>query len=154
MTTAADGGFVFQRVPGDVELELVYWGKGIPPARIDHVHTLSAKDRANLEIKALAPARIVATIDRNVFPRFSSIQLSGMSRFYQAKVAGDGKSFTIDDLPPGTYEVQVYGPAVRLPDNPGAFQTPLIGRRAVTIDEGKEEKIDMGAGELVQNDWP
>src|SRR5262249_37297173 len=26
-TTADDGGFAFERVPGDAEIELVYWGK-------------------------------------------------------------------------------------------------------------------------------
>jgi beta-lactamase regulating signal transducer with metallopeptidase domain/5-hydroxyisourate hydrolase-like protein (transthyretin family) len=150
LTTGADGSFLFQRVPGDVELELVYWGKGIPPARMDHLESLSAKERTNLAIKALAPARIVGKIDRNAFPRFSSIQLSGMSRFYQAKVAADGKSFTIDDLPPGTYEIQIYGPGVRSANDPNAFQTPVTGRRAVTIAEGTEEKTEMGSGELVQ----
>src|SRR5437016_9004271 len=95
----ADGVFVFQRMPGDVELELVYWGKGVPPSRMDHLEMLSAKERAKLVIKALAPARIVGKIDANAFPRFNSIQLSGMSRFYQATVAADRKSFTLDDLP-------------------------------------------------------
>jgi RNA polymerase sigma factor (sigma-70 family) len=154
LTTGADGTFLFQKVPGDVELELVYWGKGIPPARLDHLEGLSEKERGNLEIKALAPARIVGTIDRKTFPEFNSIQLSSNSRFYYAKVAADGKSFTFEDLPPGTYEVQVYGPAVRQPNDPGAFQTPLIGRRSVTIDEGGEEKVEMGSGELVPMQMP
>jgi hypothetical protein len=151
LTTGADGSFAFQRVPGDVEIELVYWGKGIPPARIDHVETFSAKERANLVIKALAPARIAGKINRDAFPEFSSIQLSGMSRFYQAKIAADKKSFAFDDLPPGMYEVQVYGPAVRSPDNPNAFQTPVVGRRAVTIEEGKEESVDLGSRDQVRN---
>jgi hypothetical protein len=154
LATGADGSFLFQHVPGDVELELAYWGKRIPPARMDRLETLTAKERGNLEIKALAPARIAGKIDRKVFPEFSSIQLGGNSRFYQAKVAADGKSFTIDDLPPGAYEVQIYGPAVRQPNNPGAFETAVIGRRAVALDEGQQEMIELGPGELVQNDSP
>jgi protocatechuate 3,4-dioxygenase beta subunit len=150
LTTGADGSFIFQRVPGDVELELVYWGKSVPAARMDRLEALTAKDRANLEIKALAPARIAGTIDRKVFPKFSSIQLSGMHRFYEAQVTADGKSFTFDDLPPGVYEIQVYGPAVRLPNAPGGFTTPVIGRRATMVEEGREERIEMGAGNLVQ----
>lgn len=154
LTTGADGSFLFQRVPGDVELELVYWGKGIPPGRADRLDALSAKDLGNLEIGALAPARIAGTIDRKVFPEFNSIQLSGNSRFFQAKVAADGKSFTIDDLPPGTYEMQVYGPAVRVPNMPGAFQTPVVGRRAVMLAAGQEESIEMGTADLVKDSAP
>lgn len=154
LTTGTDGSFLFQNVPGDVELELAYWGKGVPAARMDQLEILSAKERANLEIKAQAPARLAGKIDRKVFPEFSSIQLSGNSRFYQAKVAADGKSFTIDDLPPGAYEIQIYRPAVRQPNNPGAFETPVIGRRAVTLDEGQQEMVELGSGDLAQNDSP
>jgi hypothetical protein len=154
ITTGADGSFVFQKVPGDLELELVYWGKGIPAARMDRLDASSAKDLANLEIKALAPARIAGKIDRKAFPEISSIQVRDNSRSYQAKVADDGKSFIIDDLPPGAYDVQVYGPAVRDPNIPGAVQTRLFGRRAVTLDEGKQETIELGNGDIVQNNSP
>jgi RNA polymerase sigma factor (sigma-70 family) len=149
LTTGADGIFEFQRVPGDVELELVYWGKGLPGTRIDHLDAFSAKDLANLEIMALAPARITGKIDRKVFPEVTSILLSGNDRFFRATIAGNGKTFTIDDLPPGTYEVQVYGPAVRDANNPGAFQTPVVGRLAVTLAEGQEQQVEIGNGELV-----
>jgi beta-lactamase regulating signal transducer with metallopeptidase domain/uncharacterized GH25 family protein len=146
LTTGPDGSFVFARIPGDTEIELVYWGKGIPSARIDHLESLVAKERANLVIKAPASARITGTIDRKIFPEFSSIQLSGMSRFFQAKVAADKKTFVIDDLPAGDYEVQVYGPAVRV-NSPDAFQTPVVGRRPVSLVEGKEERISLGEGD-------
>jgi len=66
-------------------------------------------------------------------------------------VRADGKRFTFDDLPPGSYEIHIYGPAVREPNNPGAFQTPVVGRRRITIGEGKEAEVEMGPAEAVQN---
>src|SRR5439155_9491179 len=94
-TTAADGKFLFERVPDGAEIELVYWGKGVPDGRVDHLETLSAKERTDLTVKAPAAARITGTIDRKVFPEFSSIQFcfSASNKFYQAVVAMDGKSF-------------------------------------------------------------
>jgi RNA polymerase sigma factor (sigma-70 family) len=150
LTTGADGAFVFQRVPGDVELELVYWGKGVPGARIDQIDALSAKDLGDMEIKALAPARIVGKLDRKVFPEFESISLSGSTRFYRATVAADGKGFTIDDLPPGKYEVQIYGPAMRVPNRPAAFETQVIGRRTVMIEVGQQATVEMGAADATK----
>jgi RNA polymerase sigma factor (sigma-70 family) len=152
-TTAADGSFVFERVPGDAEIELAYWGKGIPPGRQDHLETLSAKERASLEIKTLAPARLVGTIDRKIFPEIGPIQLSasppgGSARFFEAKISADGKSFDVDDLPPGQYEVQIYSLSKRVPDNPGAFQQSVIARRSVTLKPGKIEKIELGKDDL------
>ena len=146
-TTAADGKFLFERVPDGGEIELVYWGKGVPDGRVDHLETLSAKERTNLAVKAPASARIIGTIDPNVFRGLSSIQLSGPTRFYQATMSAEARSFTFDDLPAGTYEVQVYGPSTRIEGQPGAFQTKVIGRLSVKVEEGKEEKVSLGEAE-------
>lgn len=152
-TTAADGSFGFDRIPGDAEIELAYWGKGIPSGRQDHLETLSLKERASLEIKALAPARLTGTIDRKIFPEIGPIQLSastpgGSARFFEVKISADGKSFDVDDLPPGQYEVQIYSIAKRAPDNPGAFQQSVIATRPVTLKPGKIEKIELGKDDL------
>jgi hypothetical protein len=152
-TTAADGGFVFERVPGDAEIELAYWGKGIPSGRQDHLETLSAKERSSLEIKALAPARLIGTIDRKIFPEIGRIQLSasppaGSLRYFDAKVSDDGKSFDINDLPPGQYDVQIYGLSKRVPDQPDSFTQSVLASRSVTLKPGKIEKIEMGKADL------
>jgi len=154
LTTAADGAFVFPGVPGDAEIELVYWGKGIPPGRVDHLETLAAKDRANLEVKTEAPARVTGVIDRKIFPEFGSIQLSSAAagsggHFFDAKISPDKKTFDIDDIPPGPYELQIYSLPIRLPDQPGAFQTRVIGKRSLTLKSGKVERVDLGKDDLV-----
>jgi len=40
---------------------LVYWGKGIPDGRLDHLEKLSEKERGALVNKTPMPARIVGT---------------------------------------------------------------------------------------------
>jgi beta-lactamase regulating signal transducer with metallopeptidase domain/protocatechuate 3,4-dioxygenase beta subunit len=152
-TTAADGSFEFQRVPRDIDTEIVYWGKGVPPGRMDHLEKLTDKERGRLEIKAAAPGRVAGTIDRKVFPELQSIQLSGVSQFFQATLAADGKSFSVDDLVAGRYEVQVYE-SQRIEGRPGAFQTRVIARKTITVEAGKEEKVSLGAGELVPAGGP
>jgi hypothetical protein len=154
LTTGADGAFVFPGVPGDAEIELVYWGKGIPPGRVDHLETLAAKDRANLEVKTEAPARVTGVIDRKIFPEFGSIQLSSAAagsggHFFDAKFSADKKTFDVDDLPPGPYELQVYSTPIRLPDQPGAFQQRVIGKCSLTLKSGKVERVDLGKDDLV-----
>jgi beta-lactamase regulating signal transducer with metallopeptidase domain/protocatechuate 3,4-dioxygenase beta subunit len=152
LTTGPDGAFVFKAVPADAEIELVYWGKGIAPNRVDHLEALSARERESMEIKAIAPARIFGAIDPKVFPAFNSIQLSGQIRFFQAKISADRKTFVIEDVLPGDFEVQVYGPAVRSRTVPDAFETPVIGRRSVTLQEGSEVRVDLGQGDRVKDD--
>jgi hypothetical protein len=147
LTTGTDGSFVFERIPSDAEIELVYWGKGIPSGRVDHLETLPAKERASLEVKALAPARITGTIDRKVFPEIGMIQLSSSSRYFDAKVSADGKSFEIEDLPPGQYDLQLYGPSRRVPDRPGSSPQTVIGRRPVNLKEGQTDTVEFGKGD-------
>jgi hypothetical protein len=141
-TTALDGSFVFERVPGDAEIELVYWGKGVPCGRLDHLEKLTEKERTGLVIKAPAPARITGTIDRKVFPQISGIWLSGLPQFYKAVLSADGKNFVMDGLPAGTYELQVFVPASRA-DLPAGSSLGL-GHKSVTLEEGKEEKVALG----------
>jgi hypothetical protein len=143
-TTGADGTFVFQRVPGDAEIELVYWGKGVPAGRIDRIEAMPEKERTSLLVTTPAPARVVGTIDRKAFPEVSSIMLSGASRFFQSSAAADKKSFTFDDLPAGNYELQVYGSRMFDENKPGAFTITVIARRSVTIEAGMELKVEMG----------
>ena len=153
LVTGADGSFTFNRIPGDAEIELFYWGKGISSGRADHLEMLPANERDNLQIKAIAPARIVGHIDPKVFGEFSSIyiiQSNGASRSFFPKITADRKSFTFDDIPPGSYQLTIHGPQVRVPDNPDASQSQVVGRRSLTLTEGAEQKIELGSGDRVK----
>jgi beta-lactamase regulating signal transducer with metallopeptidase domain/protocatechuate 3,4-dioxygenase beta subunit len=144
-TTAADGSFVFERVPGDAEIELVYWGKGVPGGRVDHLEKLSEKERTSLVVRAPASARIVGTIDRKAFPELKSIhlQLSGSTRTFEVALAADGKSLVIDDLPAGEYQILVFGPPVRVEGQLGAL-VQTLGRKSISLAEGQEGKVVLG----------
>jgi len=37
LRSGADGSFAFGDIPAGTEIELVYWGKGIPPGRVDNL---------------------------------------------------------------------------------------------------------------------
>jgi beta-lactamase regulating signal transducer with metallopeptidase domain len=146
-TTAADGSFEFQRVPTDAETELAYWGRGVPHGRVEHLEQLADNERANLVIKAPASARVTGTIDRAVYPEISNIHVNGRSIFYRATVAADGKSFTVEDMLPGVYQIYVYGPSNRLPGKAGDFGPSSVGRLGVTLQEGQEAKVTLGVAE-------
>jgi RNA polymerase sigma factor (sigma-70 family) len=151
LTTGADGSFLFQRVPTDAEIELVYWGKGIPSARVDHLEKSSPKELGKLEVKTLAPARITGTIDRQVFPEVGRIDLTQSTRYLETKISPDGKSFEINDLPPGQYDLLIFGPPIRTPGQPGSFTSHVIGRRQVILKEGQVETADLGKEDKVFN---
>jgi hypothetical protein len=151
-TTAVDGSFVFQRVPAGAEIELVYWGKSVPCGRLDHLEKLTEKERMGLVIQAPAPARITGTIDRKVFPQISEIWLSGLPQFYKAVLSADGKSFVMDGLPAGIYELLVFVPASGA-DVP-AGQSLSLGHKSVILEEGKEIKVKLGEADRVNERTP
>jgi hypothetical protein len=98
----------------------------------------------------LPPARLTGTIDRQAFPEIERIYLSGAARFWTPELSADGKSFTADDLPPGDYEVQIYGRSIRSPKNDNSFQSNVLGRHNVTIEEGKSVRVELGAADKVK----
>jgi beta-lactamase regulating signal transducer with metallopeptidase domain/5-hydroxyisourate hydrolase-like protein (transthyretin family) len=144
-----DGSFEFDRVPMDVEIELVYWGKGVAPSRLDHLEKLESSTREKLSIKVLDPATIKGTIDLKVFPELGEVMLSGAGKFFHSKLSADRTHFTIEDVPPGDYEVQLYGKAIRTPGSSG-FSTPVLGRQAVKVKAGEIREITLSKPDLVK----
>ncbi len=131
--TAADGGFEFRGVPPDAEVELVYWGKGVPGGRADRLDRRPAAGRAALVVKALAPASVAGTIDRKAFPEIGDVLVSGGSRYHHATLSPDGSTFTAEDLAAGNWEVLVYSPTRRAEGRPGALTNEVLARRPLTL---------------------
>ena len=150
-TTATDGSFIFQRVPGDGEIELVYWAKGVPPGRRIHLEKLPEKERTALLIQAPAPARILGTIDRKVFPKIDFIQLSGVPQFYRPMMSADGKSFVIDGLPAGTHRLEIFSPEKPV-QGPGDFSH--LGGKSVTLEAGKEIRVSFAEADGARDGSP
>jgi RNA polymerase sigma factor (sigma-70 family) len=74
----------------------------------------------------------------------SDTNLGPSSLGKDAKVSADGKSFEIEDLPPGQYDVLLFGPSRRVPDRPGSSTQTVIGRRPVNLKEGQTEAVEFG----------
>ncbi len=142
-TTAADGSFEFRGVVPDAEVELVYWGKGVPAGRVDRLDKRPAAERAALVVKALASASVSGTIDRKAYPEFESIQLNDGTRSFRAALAADGTTFTFADLPPGQYQLLVYGPYHRMEGRSGAVTNEILARQPVTVKVGATKTVTM-----------
>lgn len=63
--------------------------------------------------------------------------------------SADGKMFVAEDLPAGRYHVQVYGSPERIEGDTSAFTQKVLARKAVTLGEGKEERVTIGAEDKV-----
>ena len=140
--TGADGSFTFRDVPADAEYELLYSGKGIPRGRMDHLEKLPENERLHLVVKALAPARLVGTIDRQAFPKLQAVSVQsgdepGFDRNSRVPLSDDGKGFVASDLAPGRYTVVIRGVSSN-----GFAQA--IARKSIKLESGKETKITLG----------
>lgn len=142
-TTAADGSFEFCGVVPNAEVELVYWGKGVPGSRVDRLDKRPAAERTALVVKALASATVAGTIDRKVYPEFESIQLIDGTRSFRATLAANGKTFTFADLPPGQYQLLVYGPYHRVEGRPGAVTNEILATQPVTVKVGATKTVTL-----------
>ena len=145
-TTAADGTFTFPGLPADAELELAFWGKGFPRFRMANLQKLPESERGKLVAKALAPARMVGTIDRQAFPLIRGLSIVSEGNISRVTLADDGKSFAIEDLPQGHFDLQLMGPLKTMPgDPPGTGRAiNVIGRKSGTLKEGEEAKVTLG----------
>jgi len=65
-------------------------------------------------------------------------------------VAADGKTFVIEDLPAGNFEIQVYGPSKRVEGQPNAVQNSVVGRRPVTLEEGSNVNVPLDEADRVE----
>ena len=70
--------------PGRARVEPVSSGKGVPGGRADRLDRLPAAERAAIVAKALAPASVAGTIDREAFPEMGDITLHGVQRDHWA----------------------------------------------------------------------
>jgi hypothetical protein len=52
--------------------------------------------------------------------------------------------YTLRDLPPGTYNLEVQGKYLRNVD--GTFYSALVGNAQIKVKEGESQKFDLGFG--------
>ena len=140
------GAFEFKGVPDGAEVELVYWGAGLPGTRVDRLERLTAAERAALEVHAVATATVVGTIDAKAFPETSEVITGNgsTSRSLTAIIGpgADGRpTFRFDAMPVGEHWLSVYGRVESL--GGGRSTVSVVARRKVTVVAGRELRVDL-----------
>jgi RNA polymerase sigma factor (sigma-70 family) len=132
--TDAQGRFEFTRVPRGHEVELAWWGKGIAPGRSDHLERLDEK--ATIEIKLPARARIIVTIDRKAFADAGQIRVAGSDEVFEdidRKLEPGQTEFVVDDLAPGDYQI-----FLEIPD-----ERTLASMEDVHVGPGETKRVEF-----------
>jgi hypothetical protein len=148
-TTVSDnqGAFSFDKVRMDADVELAYWGEGVSEGRKEHLEKLTAAERENLRVVITTPGAVRGTISRVVLPKITSIAASGGNRIFTEWL--DNKTgeaeYSIRNLPPGEYELQVYGERIPTGKDSG-FTMKVIQRQPIRIESGKTLTADIGNG--------
>lgn len=146
-TTDAEGRFEFSQVRPGKDIELLWWGPGISQARLAGIESLKPEQRAKLSIQIVPPGIVRGVIDPTTFPEVSDVSLMSKTRDSRGESYGgrpptaDG-SYEIRDVPPGTYELLIFGPFTREKDN--SLSTGVIKRIPVTVESGKTVTLDIG----------
>jgi len=145
--TDAQGRFEFTRVPKGDEVELAWWGKGIVPGRSDHLERLDEK--APIEIKLSAGARIIVTIDRQAFADAGQIEVAGSDDFEDFIEGFDGElkpgqtELVVDDLAPGDYRMMLMGSLERIAGNPQELTTRTLASMDVHVGPGETKRVEF-----------
>jgi hypothetical protein len=142
--TDAEGRFEFAQVPKGDEVEIAWWGKGIVPGRSDHLERLDEK--APIEIRLRAAARIIVTIDRGAFADAGQIQLAGSDDFsdgFDGELKPGQTELVVDDLAPGDYRMMLMGSPERIAGDPEAFTTRRLASMNVHVGPGETKRVEF-----------
>lgn len=154
--TGKDGAFHFERIPRDIETELVWWGSGITPGRRKELEKLSDAERGELEIVLAPPARLVGRVDRQFFPDVKMVvvhSIGGVIDYISLPLAPAEEKFAAADLPAGKYTIALMAPvkqaAAPAPRFGVVIGTPqrAIERRELELAPGQEVEVVFDAAE-------
>jgi beta-lactamase regulating signal transducer with metallopeptidase domain len=145
-TTDAKGQFLFERVPRGLEIELVWWGKGVAAGRADHLEALEREDDELLEVITQAPARVVGAIDRKLHPEAGRIRVAnelGAIDYDDLELKPGQVDYEFGDLRPGTYLVSLESTYERVPGSNGGLTSRTLASDKVTIEPGETARVDF-----------
>lgn len=144
--TGEDGTFHFERVPGDFDTELVWWGKDIAPGRRPGLETLGQPERDAIEIVLEPSAHIIGKIDRAAFPDATRVSLRPVSRGVMdsktATLKQGQETFEFSGLPAGAYTINLMGPAKSVGSRGGVRFEPL-GTVKVDLEPGDVKRVEF-----------
>ena len=144
--TDAQGLFDFPDVPQSMEVELVYWGKGVVPGRADHLEALDRRPGESLEIATPVGGKVVGGIDRKTYPNAGHIRISdqdGATDYDDVELKPDQADYEIGDLAPGTYTITLSTRYERSTEIPNGLTSKTLESRTITVPAGGTERVDF-----------
>ena len=142
--TDASGAFAFPSLRGP-GIDIVYWGKGVPQARLEDVGSEAANQREHLDLRVSPPATITGRINRQVYANPANLTLTSTTdaKFeLRIQTKAEDEHYTFADVPAGSYEIVISGQAVS--EGNGTFSFPEIGRIPVEVKAGESKQFDLG----------
>ena len=144
--TDAQGRFDFPDVPRGMEVELVYWGKGVVPGRADHLEALDRRPGESLEIAMPEAGKVAGTIDRKTYPNAGKVRISdqdGATDYEDVDLKPDQADYEIGDLAPGTYTITLSSRYERSTVIPNGLSSKTLESRTITVPAGGTERVDF-----------
>ncbi len=147
-TTDGEGRFEFSQVRPGKDIELLWWGSEISQDRLAGISELQPEQRATLSVQVITAGIVRGAIDPTMFPEVSMVDLvkqpAHRGNFHSHRslpLAADG-GYEIRDVPPGTYELMIYGPFTREKDS--GLSNEVIKRVRVSVESGKTVTLNIG----------
>ncbi len=140
------GRFHFDGVRADGDLELAYWGDGVSEARLSGLEKMSNEERHDLHLSCITPGEVRGLINRAKLAEATAVSASSPQRVFTEwfDEQEDDVAYALRNLPPGNYQLQLYGERIpsRLPGT--GFTSRIIERRPIVVESGKTLDIDFG----------
>lgn len=145
-TTDAKGIFQFPGIPRGTEVEVAFWGKGIPPGRADRLEQLAEDREGWFDITLPAPARVAGTVDRMSYPTAALLHLDGSIGLLDStdiELKPGQSDFAFEDLPAGRYTVRLMTAFEPDLSRPGGLKNRTLESRTVTVEAGETAQVDF-----------
>ncbi|HEY3391464.1 MAG TPA: M56 family metallopeptidase [Lacipirellulaceae bacterium] len=154
-TSGMDGEFKFEQVQPAAAMQIAFWGDGVSQGRLQELEKLPAGERESVKIVTVTPATVRGTIDRKALPEATAVDLrsSGFDlhlalfgldmAFHEAHLSATDTTYEIRNVPPGKYELQVYGPRIRTQRTDG-FTNDVVQRHKIELTPGQTLTLDLG----------
>ncbi|TWT85470.1 Regulatory protein BlaR1 [Posidoniimonas polymericola] len=143
-TTDAKGEFVFEQVTRGNEMEIAYSGAGVARGRFAGVDKLTSDALTSIVVPVIEGGVVHAQVDPEAYPTADAVILMGKDGAYYPKHDGASRSYRADGLPPGEYEIQLYGRLPRNAASPSELETRVLERKKIRVRSGETTEVKFG----------
>ena len=143
-STDAQGRYEFASVPAKDEVEIAWWGKGIPHGRSDHLERVDPQ--ASFDIAIPAPARILVILDGKTLAGGGRVQVNhsgDLSELNDQELKPGQKEYEFPTLAAGEYTVYLMSPYERQPGNSNGLTSRTLAHVTVTVASGETKRVEL-----------